>query len=59
MRATCRPPVPFVALGLLAVSLAGCGGGSDDGAAGDPVTDKLAQILAQGTLVGFFEPDYP
>ena len=42
----------FVALGLAA-----CGGGSDE-ASGDPSTDKLAQVLARGTLVGFFEPDY-
>ena len=39
--------------------MGGCGGGSDDAAAGDPATDKLAQILARGTLVGYYEPDYP
>jgi ABC-type amino acid transport substrate-binding protein len=27
--------------------------------AGDPNTDKLAQILDRGTLVGTFEPEYP
>jgi polar amino acid transport system substrate-binding protein len=47
--------------GLLAViaafALAACGGSGDEGA-GDPATDKLAQIQARGTLVGFFEPDY-
>jgi polar amino acid transport system substrate-binding protein len=30
---------------------------SGDGA--DPTNDKLAQILARGTLVEYFEPDYP
>ena len=29
------------------------------GATGDPSTDKLAQILARGTLVGYFEPEFP
>lgn len=43
---------------LVAFGLAACGGGSDE-ASGDPSTDKLAQVLARGTLVGFFEPDYP
>jgi ABC-type amino acid transport substrate-binding protein len=33
--------------------------GSATGAAGDPSTDKLAQILARGTLVAYYEPDYP
>jgi polar amino acid transport system substrate-binding protein len=43
---------------VLAVSLvAGCGG-SDSGSGGDPASDKLAQVQAKGTLVGFFEPDY-
>jgi polar amino acid transport system substrate-binding protein len=27
--------------------------------AGDPNTDKLAQILDRGTLVGYFEPEFP
>lgn len=44
-----------VAVGLGLV-LAGCGGSASEG--GDPSTDKLAQIEARGTLVGFFEPDY-
>ena len=34
-------------------------GGSDSSSSGDPATDKLAQIQARGTLVGFYEPDYP
>ena len=29
------------------------------GPTGDPSTDKLAQILARGTLVGYFEPEFP
>jgi hypothetical protein len=28
-------------------------------ASGDPNTDKLAQILDRGTLVGYFEPEFP
>jgi polar amino acid transport system substrate-binding protein len=52
-------------LATLAVVLAACGGSSDDKgthastAAADPRTDKLAQILARGTLVGYHEADYP
>jgi ABC-type amino acid transport substrate-binding protein len=42
---------------LVAVALTACGG-SDGDASGDPTTDKLAQVQARGTLVGFFEPDY-
>jgi ABC-type amino acid transport substrate-binding protein len=42
---------------VLALALGGCGG-TDEGSGGDPSTDKLAQIQARGTLVGFFEPDY-
>ena len=54
---------------VLAVALAGSAGcGGDDQAqeappatvqAGDPAKDKLAQILARGTLVGYHEADYP
>ncbi len=48
-----------VALCVLAV--AGCGGGGDEAAAGsgDPATDKLAQVLARGTLVVSTDPAYP
>jgi polar amino acid transport system substrate-binding protein len=46
-------------VGLLALGAASACGGSGDESAGDPSTDKLAQIQARGTLVGFFEPDYP
>ena len=49
-----------------AVLLAGCGSGGDrDGSSGaqdqaaDPATDKLAQVLARGTLVMFTDPEYP
>ncbi len=47
---------------LLAVLLSACVtacGGSESTSEGDPSTDKLAQIKARGTLVGFFAPDYP
>jgi ABC-type amino acid transport substrate-binding protein len=40
----------------LALGIAACGGGS--GEASDPSTDKLAQVEARGTLLGFYEPDY-
>ena len=52
---------------LAAAAFAGCG--SDDSTApktagggsatADPAKDKLAQILARGTLVEYFEDDYP
>src|SRR5215207_5818200 len=54
------------ALGIALAGSAGCG---DDDAArdapadaaqgADPATDKLAQVLARGTLVGYHEADYP
>jgi len=47
------------------VVVGGCGGGSSGGSgsaspavAGDPSKDKLAAILARGTLVEYFEDDY-
>ena len=58
--------IPFVALVAALAIAAGCG--DDNGAedapatgaqAADPATDKLAQILARGTLVGYHEADYP
>jgi polar amino acid transport system substrate-binding protein len=62
-----------VVLGALGMILAACsagtpatapasaGGGASlapSAAAGDPATDKLAQILDRGTLVGYHETDY-
>jgi polar amino acid transport system substrate-binding protein len=45
------------------VALAGCGGDAPQDSAtaaqAGPATDKLAQILARGTLVGYHEADYP
>ena len=52
---------------LLVLTAAACGGGDDATeeeaageatASGDPSKDKLAQILARGTLIEYFEPDY-
>ena len=62
VRAARRLSVALVAGALLA----GCGseasGGSPariDEQAADPATDKLAQVLARGTLVMFTDPEYP
>lgn len=57
----------LVSASLLAVAMAACGSDdSDDGQGtsaaavkGDPAKDKLAQIEARGTLVEYFEDDYP
>ena len=54
-------PLTIVAIVLL---LAACGGSagsahSSSAASLDPAKDKLAQILARGTLVGYAELDYP
>jgi polar amino acid transport system substrate-binding protein len=53
-------------LAALAIALVGQAGCGDDGATTDtaaqgasPTTDKLAQIIARGTLVGYHEADYP
>ena len=62
--------IPLVAFAAaLGIALAGSAGCGDDDAArdappaaaqgADPDTDKLAQILARGTLVGYHEYDYP
>ena len=68
-----RPRWIGLALALAMLSVAACsssddGGGTETGsggktrlatgATGDPSTDKLAQILARGTLVGYFEPEF-
>jgi ABC-type amino acid transport substrate-binding protein len=46
---------------VLVIGLAACGGdpGGSSPPSADPATDKLAQILARGTLVGYAELDYP
>jgi ABC-type amino acid transport substrate-binding protein len=52
-----RRAVSIVLVGLLA---AACGGALPSQApTADPTKDKLAQILARGTLVGYAELDYP
>lgn len=56
---------PWPAVVLLVALLAGCGSESSPGtdvgagAAGDPATDKLAQVQARGTLVLSTDPQYP
>lgn len=65
-----KRPVSVVVIVLGAILLssvvAACGGGEDADrpaaettTAGDPSKEKLAQILARGTLIEYFEPDYP
>ena len=51
----------LVALLVIAiVVVAACGGTSGSpSSSANPTTDKLAQILARGTLVGYAELDYP
>ena len=50
----------LAALLVTALVLAGCAGSSAPGAstAGDPTKDKLAQVMARGTLVLWTDPDY-
>ena len=49
-----------LAIVLTLAGATGCGSsGSGSTTAGDPTTDKLAQILARGTLVGYHEAGYP
>lgn len=51
-----------VAVGAVALLVAACGGpatSSSKAAAADPSKDKLAQVLARGTLVGYAELNYP
>jgi polar amino acid transport system substrate-binding protein len=56
-------PALALAVALVAGACSSGGGGSTGGEsptpAGDPSTDKLAQIQARGTLVGYFEPEFP
>lgn len=58
-----RHRVLVAALSFVALAaVAGCGSSSSSSAAAqslDPTKDKLAQILARGTLVGYAELDYP
>jgi len=51
----------FVVLGAVAIVVAACSGGpgSLGRASADPAKDKLAQVIARGTLVGYAELDYP
>jgi len=53
----------FGVLISFALLVAACGGGTGTAAtgapSGNPQTDKLAQILDRGTLVGYAETDYP
>jgi polar amino acid transport system substrate-binding protein len=58
VQTTCRAFATLAVAALRALTT-GCGGGSDSSTSGDPSTDKLEQIEARGTLVGYFEPDYP
>ena len=46
-------------LTLVMAALSACGGSERDSPGTDPKTDKLAQVSARGTLVGYHEPDYP
>jgi polar amino acid transport system substrate-binding protein len=53
-----------IAVTALAVGITACGGSGDKAkstpaATGSPQQDKLAQIQARGTLVGYHEADYP
>lgn len=59
-----------LALATLTLALVGCGSADDNAdstagsapkaaASGDPSKDKLAQVLARGTLVLFTDPKYP
>jgi polar amino acid transport system substrate-binding protein len=57
----------LLTLSLVALMIGACGSDDDSGSgkvttkasAADPAKDKLAQIRARGTLVEYFEPDYP
>jgi ABC-type amino acid transport substrate-binding protein len=54
--------VAIVVIVVLAGVLAGTGSGASRGsaaAAGDPATDKLAQVIARGTLILATDPAYP
>lgn len=56
-RRTWRASLAIVAI---AATVAACGGtGSGAAASADPTRDKLAQIMARGTLVAYAATDYP
>jgi polar amino acid transport system substrate-binding protein len=60
VRFAVRRGLPALAVAVLLAAAAACGGSDEgSGSAGDPTKDKLAQVLARGTLVEYFEPDYP
>jgi polar amino acid transport system substrate-binding protein len=44
---------------VIASFIAACGGTNQASPTANPATDKLAQILTRGTLVGYAELDYP
>ena len=49
-----------LAIVAIAATVAACGGiGSGAAASADPTRDKLAQIMARGTLVAYAATDYP
>jgi ABC-type amino acid transport substrate-binding protein len=53
-------PRPLVLLAIAILVVVACGGTSGSpSSSANPSTDKLAQILARGTLVGYAELDYP
>jgi ABC-type amino acid transport substrate-binding protein len=60
-RGDARAIAVLVAVVGLSAIIAGCSAGSPGSAAksADPARDKLAQIQARGTLVGYAELDYP
>ena len=53
----------LVGISIIAIlAAAGCGSSGSDSSTSttaDPTTDKLAQVLARGALVGYHEADYP
>lgn len=56
------PPIGlFVTVAVVILVVAACGGAATRSGApsADPTKDKLAQVVARGTLVGYAELDYP
>lgn len=58
-----RPPrrATLLMIGAATVLVAACSGGAGNSTtrSADPTKDKLAQVIARGTLVGYAELDYP